>query len=109
MHLSTIAAGVLLPLMVAAQAPASTTTCTTTQTLTQTVTLKRVLTTTFASNQTSGYYPTGTGASSSVFKAPSTTSSIPIATKTVASGGSALGAANYVVVAIGGAVCAMLL
>ncbi len=94
-------------MMALAQEPTGTTTCTTTQTLTKTITLKRVAAT-YAANSTSYYLPTGTGASASPYKVPTTATGAPVATKTINSGAAALGAANVAVLAVGGAVVAML-
>ncbi|KAB5562732.1 hypothetical protein GE09DRAFT_1056523 [Coniochaeta sp. 2T2.1] len=111
MHLPTIATALLLPLLAAAEG-LTTTQITSTITQTQTITLRRnhVVTSTYGSNSTATYLPTGTGVSTTSFTTGKATGSAsPSASPISKNAGSALGAAHVVFAGVAGmAVVALL-
>lgn len=113
MHLPTIVAAFLLPLLALAEEADTTITSTSYETLTRTVTLVRNASSTYAYGNSSitGHYSTGTPTALSSYISATATSTTPgIPSASVATGAApSLGGAHVAVMAMAGAVVAALL
>lgn len=107
MHLATIAAALLLPLLAVADDPLTTTTATMTSTQTLTVTLRRAHTVTETyGNYTSSYMPTAATTSKFATTTASASASVSPISKNA---GSSLGAAHAAVIGVAGLAMVVLL
>jgi len=112
MHLPTIVAAFLLPLLALAEEPDTTVTSTSYETLTRTVTLIRNAssTVTYGNSSITSHYSTGSPTSLSSYVTATATSTTPaIPSVSVPGAASSLGGAHVAVMAMAGVVVAALL